>query len=389
MITIDDIIEAYKTARKNKRRSRDQVEFELHWEARCMALYEAIVSHELKPTAYTFIVNKPRPREVFASDMDTRVLHHYLDMRLRPLLEKRLSKHTFNNRVGMGQNACQNAVIKDIYEVSKGYTQDAWVVKLDLSGCFPNVRQDVAYKQLEDVILSDYHGKDKDELIYILQSCVYSYPTEHCYRKSPMEKWKTIPEDKSLFCKPYGIGAAIGHLLWQNAVNYYFHELDEWAENMGIHMERFVDDMYFVTNNKSAFLLQINEIRKILASLGAKLNERKFYCQHYTKGVECVGVHIKKDRVYLNRRTINNANKRVKELNRCVRSNKVSSMLSSVNSYMGMMKNLNGYRCAKRLTKTLNPRWFKYAKFNRRRVCMEALPEYKERSLIVKQFNLK
>lgn len=389
MITIEDIIEAYKTARKNKRRSRDQVEFELHWEARCMALYEAIVSHQLRPTAYTFIVNKPRPREVFASDMDTRVLHHYLDMRLRPLLEKRLSKHTFNNRVGMGQNACQNALIKDIYEVSKGHTQDAWVIKLDLSGCFPNVLQDVAYKQLEEVILSDYNGADKDELIYILQSCVYSYPTEHCFRKSHIEKWKEIPTEKSLFSKPLGVGAAIGHLLWQNAVNYYFHELDEWAERIGIHMERFVDDMYFVTNNKAAFLPQIDEIRKILGSLGAKLNEHKFYCQHYTKGVECVGVHIKKDRVYLNRRTIRNAHRRIKELNRCARPGKVKNLLSSVNSYMGMMKNLNGYRQAKLLTVKLNPRWSNFVAFNRRRVCMEALPEYKERNLIIKQYNLK
>ena len=44
MITIDNIVEAYMTARENKRRSADQVEFELHWEANCMALYDDIVN---------------------------------------------------------------------------------------------------------------------------------------------------------------------------------------------------------------------------------------------------------------------------------------------------------------------------------------------------------
>ena len=202
MIAIEDIIEAYRVARRNKRRSPDQVEFELHWEAKCWDLYEAVVNRRVHPTAYTFITDFPKPREVFASDMGTRILHHYLDIRLRPLLELRMSSHTFNNRVGMGQAACQNALLTDIYEVSRGFTRDAWIVKIDMSGCFPNIRQDIAYKQLEEVILKDYVGEDKDELLYMLQVCVFSYPTHHCYRKSDMSKWEHIPAYKSLFGKP-------------------------------------------------------------------------------------------------------------------------------------------------------------------------------------------
>ena len=157
MITVNDIIEAYIIARRNKRRSPDQVEFELHWESGCMQLYNDVVARSVRPTAYTFVTDYPKPREVFASDMSTRILHHYLDIRLRPLLERRLSRHTFNNRVGMGQNACQNALISDIYEMTAGFTKDAWIIKVDMSGCFPNIVQDIAYKQLEDVILSDYN----------------------------------------------------------------------------------------------------------------------------------------------------------------------------------------------------------------------------------------
>ena len=202
VVDLIDIIQAYKRARHNKRRSSDQVEFELHWETLCLKLYNDIVNHTLRPTAYTFITDYPKAREVFASDMSTRILHHYLDMRMRPLLEARMSDHTFNNRIGMGQNACQNAVISDIYEVSNGFTEDAWIIKLDMSGCFPNIRQDIAYRQLEEVILSDYFGYDKDELIYILSVCVFSYPTYHCYRKSPRDKWSKVPGEKSLFTKP-------------------------------------------------------------------------------------------------------------------------------------------------------------------------------------------
>lgn len=390
MITIDNIVEAYMTARENKRRSADQVEFELHWEANCMALYDDIVNRCVRPTAYTFITDYPRPREVFASDMSTRILHHYLDLRLRPLLEQRMGGHTWNNRRGMGQMACQNAVISDIYNVTKGFTEDAWIVKVDMSGCFPNINQDVAYRQLEEVIVSDYHGEDKDELLYILQVCIYSYPTHHCYRKSPIWKWSKIPPHKSLFTKQDGIGAAIGHLIWQNAVNYYFHEIDEWLMSEGIVFERFVDDFIFVTKNKTAFLTYIMpELRRRLTALGARLNERKFYCQHHTKGVEWLGTHIKMDRVYVNRRIVKRGKMKARTMNRCIRANKVDKLLSSLNSYLGICKNVNGYTQAWQILSQLSPKWREYVRYNRRRVCLQALPAYSYRNRIIHRFNLK
>lgn len=390
MITIDDIIEAYKVARRNKRKSADQVEFELHWEANCLRLYEAIVSRNFRPTAYTFITDYPKPREVFASDMATRVLHHYLDIRLRPLLEKRMSSHTYNNRVDMGQAACQNALINDIYEVSRGFTRDAWIVKVDLSGCFPNINQDIAYRQLVSVILEDYEGEDKDELIYMLQVCVFSYPTHHCYRKSPKDKWAAIKPEKSLFNKPDGIGAAIGHLIWQNAVNYYFHEIDEWVLSLGINYERFVDDMVFVVENKTAFLNYVlPELRSRLAGLGAALNEKKTYCQHYSKGVEWLGCHIKMDRIYVNHRIAGRGLKKAYKMNHRVSARHVEHLLSSVNSYLGVCKNVNGFNQAMRIIRALSDKWWKYVVFNRRRVCLQAVPAYSYRNRIIHQFNLK
>lgn len=390
MIKLEDIIDAYFSARSNKRRSPDQVEFELHWERNCVRIYEDIINRCFRPTAYTFVVDRPRPREVFASDLSTRILHHYLDLRLRPLLEARMSTHTFNNRVGYGQNACQNAVISDIYEVSNGFTEDAYIIKLDMSGCFPNVSQDIAYKQLEEVILNDYHGHDKDELIYMLQVCIYSYPSHHCYRKSPLYKWKDIAPEKSLFNKPDGIGAAIGHLIWQNAVNYYFHELDEWILSQGIHYERFVDDMYFIVKNKTAFLtFMIPEIRKRLAELGSSLNEKKFYCQHYTKGCECLGTHIKMDRIYPNNRIVKRGIEKARSFNRCIREEKVGALLCSINSYLGMCKNLNGYNQAQRILRALSPKWYKYVSFNRKRVCLQAKDQYSEANMLARKYKLK
>lgn len=386
MIRVEDIIQAYKVARRNKIKSPDQVEFELHWQMYCFDIYNEIVSMTFRPTAYAFITKRPKPREVFAADMKTRILHHYLDIRLRPLLEVRMGAHTYNNRVGMGQTACQNTVATNIYEVSKGFTRDCYIVKLDIKGCFPNINQDIAFAQLEAVIKEDYVGADKDELLYILRLCIFSYPTLHFYRKSSMRDWiDYIPDEKSIIKKPLGVGAAIGHLPWQNAVNYYFHEVDEWAVKRGYKMERYVDDMVFVVQSLD-FLLEIPQIREILERLGARLNEKKTYCQHYTKGLECLGIHIKKDRFYPNKRIIYNAIQKAKSFDNCIRENKIETMVSSMNSYLGICKNTNGFWQAWRIMLSLDRRWWKYVEFDWRGLKLVPKKGYGRNEVLMRKY---
>lgn len=386
---LQDIIASYRLARQGSVKSPDQVEYELHWEGNSIKLCEAINSRTYQPTAYSFIVTYPKPREIFASDFSTRVLHHYLHERLVPLLENRLSKHTFNNRKGMGTSACQNAVISDMYEVSNGYTEDAWIIKMDLSGCFPNINQDIAFRQLESVIKEDYHGIDKDDMLYILRTCVFSYPTLHAKYIGDIELRKLISPEKSITTKPLGIGAAIGHLIWQMAVTYYFNNIILWLESIGVHVNVYVDDWYFVVKNKTAFLAFIvPEMRRRLAELGATLNENKFYCQHVSKGCECLGIHIKQQRIYPNSRVINRAIKRAKELNKCIRIGKIERALQTINSYLGICKNTCGYNQALKIVGTLSAYWNKYIVFNTHRCCLEARPEYNYRNRVIIKYKL-
>ena len=78
---LQDIIASYSLARQGSVKSPDQVEYELHWEGNCIKLCEAINSRTYQPNAYSFIVTYPKPREIFASDFSTRILHHYLHER--------------------------------------------------------------------------------------------------------------------------------------------------------------------------------------------------------------------------------------------------------------------------------------------------------------------
>lgn len=386
----EKFIEAYYTTRKNKRRSADSVEFELHWERNLVRLMNGLEDHTFTPSAYTFIAKRPRPREVFACEMALRVVHHYIDMRIRPLLESEMTERTFNNRIGYGGVEALNCVISDIYDVSCGFTKDAWIIKMDLKGYFPNANQNIVFRQLSDLVERRYEGEDKDLLQFMIMRSVFSYPTRHCYRKSALEKWRDIPDSKSLFKKPDGIGGAIGHLIWQNAMNYYLNDVDHYiVDDCGLHYVRFVDDMVIVTDNKECTLTLIQEIRKRLAVLGCELHDKKFYCQHYTKGVDFIGTHIKLDRVYVNSRNTRNMREAIHQFNRCVSVKKLETFLASMNSYLGFLKGRNAYGIMRNLLKEVSPKWMKYCHFNEERRCFQANEGYTHTQLIANKYNLK
>ena len=173
------------------------------------------------------------------------------------------------------------------------------------------------------------------------------------------------------------------------AVTYYFNDIILWLESIGVHVNVYVDDWYFVVKNKTAFLTFIvPEMRRRLAELGATLNENKFYCQYVSKGCECLGVHIKQQRVYPNERIINRAIKKAKELNKCIRIGKIEKALQTINSYLGICKNTCGYNQALKIVGTLSECWNKYIVFNTHRCCLEARPEYNYRNSIIIKYKL-
>src|SRR5574344_893682 len=369
MVTFDAMYEAMLSTRKNKRRSQDSVEFEIHWESKLLNLIKDINTRSVRPTAYTFVTEE-NSREVFACEFGMRIIHHYIDRRLRPILESKLSNYTYNNRVGFGPVQAIDQVIRNVEKVSKNYTTDAYIIQWDIKGYFPNAIQDI---------------------VYMIQISVFSYPTHHCYRKSPVHFWEKIPEYKSLFSKPDGMGGAIGHLIWQNAMNYYLNDLDHWiVGDLGLDYVRFVDDSVVVVQNKEAALpFLMPQVGQKMLEFGVTLHPKKFYCQHYTEGFKFIGTVIRPNRTHLNARVTWHAYNKIQKLNTEVRPEKVEHCLCSLNSYTGLFKNRNGVNLIKDLDKHLNPQWKKYIHMDLNRLCYNANPGYAHNDFLVKNYGLK
>jgi hypothetical protein len=326
---------AYKKSRKHNRRSADMISFEYDRYANICELAESVKTKSYIPgSSYSFVHRRgSKPREVFAAEPKLKVVMAFLLDRIGQLIENHLSPCTYNNRIGMGVQAAVNKVIENIYACTEGYIKPAWIIKYDFKGYFPNINRVRAYNQLFEIVHNEYHGSDKDYVIYALKIACFA-GTENSFRKSPIYEWGSIPDYKSVYTRTPGYGAMIGFTLWQIEASLYPIEIDDFVvNNITPYYVRYVDDSVLVTDNKEMALAMIAEVRKLCEKLEITMHPTKFYCQPYQHGLEFLGFHIAPGRVHLNRRTLNRALLAAKD-----NTKSAQGFIDSINSYLGMIK---------------------------------------------------
>lgn len=326
---------AYKAARKHNRRSEDMILFEYERYANIVSITNAMKMKSYTPGSnYSFIHRRgSKPREVFAAEPKLKIIMAFLMERIGPIIERHLSPCSYNNREGMGTMAAVNKVAEDIYICSHGYTRPAWIIKYDLKGYFPNIIQMRAYEQLKDLVLKEYHGPDKDYVLYALSTAIFCSPA-HSYKKSPTWEWADIPDYKSIYKRPDGIGAMIGYHPWQVESSFYPVDIDNFiTENVTPYYTRFVDDSVMVTDNKEITLSSMPTIRQMYAEKGITLHPYKFYCQPFQHGLEFLGYHILPGRIHINNRVVDRAKRAVHDTRKSPQE-----YVDSINSYLGIIK---------------------------------------------------
>ena len=239
-------------------------------------------------------------------------------------------------------------------EVSENYTEDAYVMGIDLKGFFMSIYKPLLAKMVDDFIVRNYHGDDREDLRWLCNMVVMHHPEKDCEKKSADYLWEFLPKEKSLFTNGEDRGVAIGNLFAQLFANFLLSKLDWKIDYYCKHHVRYVDDMVLVARRKETLFRLMPMIRETLASLGLRLNEKKFYFQHYSKGVRFVGAIIKRDRIYSVNNTINNFRKSVRKLNDVARNGDIEAInhaIQSVNSYLGIFGHYNEYGMKRQIIK--------------------------------------
>ena len=364
MIDFETILEAYLDCRKRKRSTVGATEFELNYVQNLVELMNEVNSRQYRiGKSICFVVRYPRYREVFAGEFRDRIIHHYIALRLEPLFEQIFCDRTYNCRKGKGQLAGVTQLAEDIRDESENYTKDAYVMKVDLKGFFMSIIKSKLARMVDDFIVEYYKGDDKEDLIWICNLVVMHRPELNCERRSPLWMWNFIPKEKSLFTNGEDRGIAIGNLFAQLFANFLLNTIDWKIDAVCVRHNRYVDDISFVSKDKKKLLSIIPMLRIELGKLGLRLNEKKFYLQHYSKGVQFTGAVIKPDRIYVANHTINSFSLAVEMLGKAAEMGMVDDIkkdISSVNSYLGIMSRYNEYATKRRIMAKLPPKFYEY-----------------------------
>lgn len=364
MIDFETILEAYLDCRRRKRSTVGATEFELDYVHNLVELMNEVNSRQYKiGKSICFVVRYPRYREVFAGEFRDRIIHHYIALRLEPLFEQIFCDRTYNCRKGKGQLAGVTQLAEDIREESENYTKGAYVMKVDLKGFFMSVIKSKLAKMVDDFIIEHYEGDDKEDIRWLCNLVVMHRPELNCERRSPLWMWNFIPKEKSLFTNGEDRGIAIGNLFAQLFANFLLNVIDWKIDAVCVRHNRYVDDISFVSKDKKKLLSIVPMLRTELGKLGLRLNEKKFYLQHYSKGVQFTGAVIKPDRIYVANHTINSFAIAVERLGKAAEMGMIDDIkknIASVNSYLGIMTHYNEYATKRRIMAKLPPKFYEY-----------------------------
>lgn len=381
MVTTAGLLEAYYDCRKNKRKTASALVYEMDYESRLIALRDRVNTRTYQPgKSICFVVTRPRYREVFAASFEDRIIHHYIALRLEPLFEQVFCPYTYNCRKEKGQLYGINTLKQQIIECSDNYTTDCYIMKLDLSGFFMSIDKQILARLIDRFILDRYAGEDIEDLRYLCRVVIFHQPEKNCERHSPARYWDYLPPNKSLFTNGEGKGIAIGNLFAQLFANFLLNGLDWYLEELGIKYHgRYVDDFYCIHRDKAVLLSAVPKIRAKLGEYGLTLNEKKFYLQHYTKGVQFTGSIVKPRRSYTSNNTIANFVAAIRRLNNAKDLRQAEHAVNSINSYLGLLRHNNEYNTRKRVLKMIESQAYEYVYIKKNYSILALKNKYKKR----------
>ena len=367
-LELAELFEAYQACRSNKRNTRNALAFEVDYESQLVKLCSEINNGGYQPgKSIAFIVNKPVKREIFAADFRDRVVHHLVVSKLNPLFEKAFIYDSYACRVGKGTHFGIRRVDSFIRQCSQQYSRDCYVLKLDIKGFFMHINKSILYQQLQAFIEQKYLAADKELLLELCEKIIFYEPTQQCIIKSKRSAWQGLPPDKSLFHSAPQCGLPIGNLSSQVFANFYMNSFDHYLKHdLGIrYYGRYVDDFILVHEDKELLKALIPVIKaRLQEHLQLTLHPNKIYLQHYSKGVQFLGAIIKPHRIYIAKRTQGNFYMAIAKQNKQLNTHtptqeQQATFLSSMNSYLGIMKHYQTHKLRKRLLfKNLSARWW-------------------------------
>ena len=344
-----DICQAYRDARRHKRKRAYQLKFEFNLEDNLVNLRDELYAGTYRPgPSSCFIIHEPKMREVFAAEFRDRIVHHLFYNYTHRIFERTFIYDSYSCIEGRGTHFGIDRLRHHIVSESAGYTRPCYVLRIDISGYFMSIDRKILLQLCREILLkkkselADYEFTD-----YLLETIVCANPVENCRLIGKWDEWKNLPQEKSLFFSSSDCGLPIGNLSSQLFSNVYLNKLDQYVKRVlkCRHYGRYVDDVYVVSEDGDYLKSLIPAISDYLGKqLKLRIHPAKTRVFNAYYGVEFLGAYIKPFRTYVSSSSL----VRIKRGLAPYRQEDIRYIVSSVNSYLGVLSHYDTY-CLRRV----------------------------------------
>jgi len=235
-----------------------------------------------------------------------------------------------------------------VRSISNNWTEPAYALKIDVANFFNSIDRDILLSIIRRHVEPGW-------CLELIEKIVNHDPRKNVILRSSPDLFAQVPVHKSLLRAPSRKGLPIGNLTSQFFANVYMNEIDQFVKH-GLRAKyygRYVDDMILFHRDPAVLNGWLREIQTFLEeSLAMKLHPNKIWLNRVNVGIDFVGFVIKPGRVYLRNHSLNRCKQKIRawELKGSpVDVGSIDDLSHSVNSYLGMLRHVDGYSARKAL----------------------------------------
>ena len=314
IMSVENLLDAWKEFIKGKRGKQDVQEFSFNLMDNILSLHADLQNHTYKHGGYqAFNISDPKPRNIHKAGVRDRLLHHAIYRILYPFFDRVFITDSFSCRINKGTHKAINRFKEFAYKAGRNNTRTCWVLKCDIRKFFASIDHGVLIGILKEYI------PDQD-IVRLLWEIISSF---HSVKS--------------------GIGLPLGNLTSQLLVNIYMNKFDQFIKHKlkVKYYIRYADDFVILSDNKKWLegLLSYG-IAFLRLELSLELHPKKVSIKTMASGIDFLGWVNFPDHRVLRTATKRRMIKRIKE----------SPTPEMINSYLGLLKYGDCFKIKKQIT---------------------------------------
>lgn len=329
IISIDNLLEAWREFEKGKRNRKDVQEFSLHLMDNILSLHNDLLNHTYKHSGYqAFKINDPKPRDIHKAEVRDRLLHHAIYKILYPFFDKTFINDSYSCRLNKGTHKAVDRFNYFVRKVSNNNNCECWILKSDIRKFFASIDHRILLNILAEYI-------PDQNILWLLGKIVFSFNTKS------------------------GVGLPLGNLTSQLFVNIYMNKFDQFIRHK-LKVKKYIryaDDFVIIDSNLEYLKNIVNLTGHFLnTKLSLELHPQKTEIRKFRQGIDFLGYVVFPYYRILRTKTKKRMFRKIKENKARLNQGLITkeSFNQSLQSYYGLLKHCRGYKLKREVDEFIN-----------------------------------